>query len=48
MFITSCLGARAWDMAVNRAIINCAVEPVTVKTKYGWGLGSGVGVAGRL
>lgn len=48
MFITSCLGARAWDMAVNRTVINRAVEPVTVKTTDGWGLGSGVGVAGRL
>lgn len=48
MFIISCLGARAWDVTVNRTVINCAGEPVTVKTKDGWGLGSGVGMAGRL
>ena len=48
MFFTSCLGARAWDVTVNRTVINRAGEPVTVKTKDGWGLGSGVGMAGRL
>lgn len=48
MFFTSCLGARAWDVTVNRTVINRAGELVTVKTKDGWGLGSGVGMAGQL
>ena len=38
----------AWDMAVNRTVMNRAVEPVAVKTKDGWGLGSGMGVVGLL